>query len=274
MVRGRSWRERLGWLAFAGAVGLALTIILAPLVLVVWLSFFRNEILSLPPEGYSVRWYGALAAQRQFVAGFQLSALVALASTAAGLLVTLPAAFALRRARLPGREAILHALMSPLIVPALVVGAGLYLALIEFEVMTSLPVTGTVFGFAAGHVLLTIPWSLRLLTANLSGVDPAIEDAALSLGATPLVTAMKVTLPLIWPGVVAAALFSFVVSFGNIEVSLFLVQPGQTTLPIAILQYLEWKVDPTVAAVSALQIALVAAALLITDRFVSLAKAV
>ena len=85
---------------------------------------------------------------------------------------------------------------------------------------------------------------------------------------------MKVTLPLIWPGVVAAALFSFVVSFGNIEVSLFLVQPGQTTLPIAILQYLEWKVDPTVAAVSALQIALVAAALLITDRFVSLAKAV
>jgi putative spermidine/putrescine transport system permease protein len=274
MVRGRALSERLGRVGFAGAVSLALTLILAPLVLVVWLSFFRNEILSLPPEGYSLRWYGALAAQRQFVSGFQLSALVALASTAAGLLVTLPAAFALTRGALPGREAILHALMSPLIVPALVVGAGLYLALIEFEVMTSLPVTGTVFGFAAGHMLLTIPWSLRLLTANLAGVDPAIEDAALSLGATPFVTAIKVTLPLIWPGVVAAALFSFVVSFGNIEVSLFLVQPGQTTLPIAILQYLEWKVDPTVAAVSALQIALVAAALLITDRFVSLAKAV
>jgi putative spermidine/putrescine transport system permease protein len=274
MVRGRGLSERLGRLTFAGAVSLALTIILAPLVLVVWLSFFRNEILSLPPEGYSLRWYGALAAQRQFVAGFELSALVALASTAAGLMVTLPAAFALRSGELPGREAILHALMSPLIVPALVIGAGLYLALIEFEVVTGLPVTGTVFGFAAGHVLLTIPWSLRLLTANLAGVDPAIEDAALSLGATPFVTAVKVTLPLIWPGVVAAALFSFVVSFGNIEVSLFLVQPGQTTLPISILQYLEWKVDPTVAAVSALQIALVAAALLITDRFVSLAKAV
>jgi putative spermidine/putrescine transport system permease protein len=274
MVRGRALGEWLGRLTFASAVSLALTLILAPLVLVVWLSFFRNEILSLPPEGYSLRWYGALAAQRQFVSGFELSALVALASTAAGLLVTLPAAFALTRARLPGREAILHALMSPLIVPALVVGAGLYLALIELEVMTGVPAAGSVFGFAAGHVLLTIPWSLRLLTANLAGVDPAIEDAALSLGATPLVTALKVTLPLIWPGVVAAALFSFVVSFGNIEVSLFLVQPGQTTLPIAILQYLEWKVDPTVAAVSALQIALVAAALLITDRFVSLAKAV
>jgi putative spermidine/putrescine transport system permease protein len=274
MVRGRALSERLGRLAFAGTVGLTLTIVLAPLVLVLWLSFFSNEILSLPPEGYSLRWYRALTLQPQFVSGFQLSASVALAATAAGLMVTLPAAFALTRSSLPGREAILHALMSPLIVPAIVVGAGLYLALIEFEVETGLPVTGTVFGFAAGHVLLTIPWSLRLLTANLAGVDPAIEDAALSLGATPLVTAVKVTLPLIWPGVVAAALFSFVVSFGNIEVSLFLVQPGQTTLPIAILQYLEWKIDPTVAAVSALQIALVAAALLVTDRFVSLAKAV
>jgi putative spermidine/putrescine transport system permease protein len=274
MVRGRSWRERLGRLTFAGAVVLTLTIILTPLVLVLWLSFFTNEILSLPPEGYSLGWYRAIAGQRQFISGFQLSATVALAATAAGLVVTLPAAFALTRSQLPGREAILHALMSPLIVPALVVGAGLYLALIELEVASGLPVTGTVFGFAAGHVLLTIPWSLRLLTANLAGVDPAIEDAAQSLGATPLVAAVKVTLPLIWPGLVAAALFSFVVSFGNIEVSLFLVQPGQTTLPIAILQYLEWKIDPTVAAVSALQIALVAAALLITDRFVSLAKAV
>src|ERR1043166_6326480 len=119
MVRGRTWRERLEQPGFAGAGGGALTLIFSPLVLVVWLSFFRNEILSLPPEGYSLRWYGALAAQRQFVSGFQLSALVALASTAAGLLVTLPAAFALTRGELPGREAILHALMSPLIVPAL-----------------------------------------------------------------------------------------------------------------------------------------------------------
>src|ERR1700757_3528937 len=139
MVRGRGLSERLGRASFAAPVGVALTVILAPLVLVVWLSFFANEILSLPPEGYSLRWYGALGAQRQFVSGFQLAALARPASTAAGLLVTLPAAFALRSARLPGREAILHALMSPLIVPALVVGAGLYLALIEFEVMTGLP---------------------------------------------------------------------------------------------------------------------------------------
>src|ERR1700751_5110929 len=108
MVRGRSWRERLRGFAFPGAGGVSVAIILMPLVLVVWLSFFANEILSLPPEGYSLRWYGALAGQRQFVSGFQLSAIVALSATAAGLLVTLPAAFALSRGELPGREAILH----------------------------------------------------------------------------------------------------------------------------------------------------------------------
>jgi putative spermidine/putrescine transport system permease protein len=274
VVRGVSLRERAGRLAFAAAVAVTFAIILAPIVLVLWLSFFSNEILSLPPDGYSLRWYRSIAAQRQFIAGFELSALVALMAAAAGLLLTIPAAFALTRSELPGRETLLHLLMSPLIVPSIVVGAALYMGLVEFEVQTGLPVTGSAFGFAAGHVLLTIPWSLRLLTANLVGIDRAVEEAALSLGATPLAAALKVTLPLIWPGLVAAALFSFVVSFGNIEVSLFLVAPGSTTLPIAILQYLEWKIDPTVAAVSGLQIVLIAAALLVTDRFVNLAKVV
>ena len=82
------------------------------------------------------------------------------------------------------------------------------------------------------------------------------------------------TLPLIWPGLVAAALFSFVVSFGNLEVSLFLIAPGSTTLPIAILQYLQWKIDPTIAAVSVVQIVVVAAGLMLTDRLVGLGKVV
>jgi putative spermidine/putrescine transport system permease protein len=94
------------------------------------------------------------------------------------------------------------------------------------------------------------------------------------LGAKPIVVATKVTLPMIWPGIVAAALFSFVISFSNVELSLFLVAPGQTTLPIAILQYLQWKIDPTIAAVSVLQILIVAAGILLTNRFVSLEKVV
>ncbi|MBN8957676.1 MAG: ABC transporter permease subunit, partial [Rhizobiales bacterium] len=156
----------------------------------------------------------------------------------------------------------------------IVVGSALYMGFVEAEVQTGVPLTGSTLGFAMGHMLLVIPWCLRLIAANLVGVNRAVEEAAQSLGATPFETIRMVTLPLIWPGIVAAALFSFVVSFGNVELSLFLVAPGQTTLPIAILQYLQWKIDPTVAAMSTLQIVVVTAALLITDRFVSLSKAI
>ena len=274
MVRGRTFAERLQRVAFHASVVTAFAFVLAPLVLIVWLSFFYNEILALPPQGYSLRWYYAIANQPQFISGLTLSVTVALLATAMALVVAIPAALALTRAKFRGREAFLQLLMSPLIVPAIVVGSGLYMAFVEAEVQTGMPFTGARLGFAIGHMLIVIPWSLRLVAANLVGVNPAIEEAALSLGATPLVTVLKVTLPLIWPGVVAAALFSFVVSFGNVELSLFLVAPGQTTLPIAILQYLQWKIDPTVAAMSTLQIVVIVAALLITDRFVSLSKAV
>lgn len=274
MVRGTRPRERLERVAFDAAVAGAFVFMILPIVLVVWLSFFSNEILSLPPEGYSLRWYSEMFVQRQFLSGFWTSLNVALLATALGLIVSTPASFALTRTQFRGREAVLQLLMSPLIVPAIVIGSSLYMAFVEFEVLTSLPVVGSTWGLAVGHVLITIPWSIRLITANLIGVDRSIEEAAQSLGATPLVAALKITMPLIWPGVIAAALFSFVVSFGNLEISLLLVTPGHTTLPIAILQYLQWKIDPTIAAVSTLQIAVIGAGLLITDRFVSLARVV
>ena len=120
--------------------------------------------------------------------------------------------------------------------------------------------------------MITIPWTVRLLTASLAGFDRSIEEAALNLGATPLQAFVRVTLPVIKPGVVAAALFSFIISFGNLEMTLFLVAPGQTTLPIAILQYLQWRIDPTIAAVSLLQIVLIGAGMLITDHYVKLTR--
>ncbi len=96
----------------------------------------------------------------------------------------------------------------------------------------------------------------------------------MSLGANRWRTLLRVTLPVIRPAVVAAGLFGFVVSFGNLEISLFLVAPGTTTLPIAILQYLEWKIDPTIAAVSLVQIAIIATGMLLTNRVVKLSQVV
>jgi putative spermidine/putrescine transport system permease protein len=272
MVRGRRFPEIASRVVFGALVALGFIVIVLPLVLVFWLSFVSDAILSMPPQGYSLHWYSHMFTQPQFMNGFTISFMVALMATAAGLALTLPASIVLARKRFWGRDAILQLLMSPLIVPAIVIGSALYMMFVEMEIRTGMPITGSVWGLAIGHILLTIPWSVRLITANLVGVNQAVEEAALSLGATPFVVVTKVTLPIIWPGVIAAALFSFVISFGNLEVSLFLVSAGDTTLPIAVLQYLQWRIDPTVAAVSVLQIGVVGAALLLTNRFTSLAR--
>src|SRR5205814_8488524 len=111
-------------------------------------------------------------------------------------------------------------------------------------------------------------------SAGLSGVARAVGAAAKDLGPTPWMTFWRVTLPAIRPGIVAGALFGFVTSFGNLEMSLFLVGAGRTTLPIAILQYLEWKIDPAVAAVSVMQIVLIGIAMMLTDRYVKISRVV
>jgi putative spermidine/putrescine transport system permease protein len=274
-IRGRIANSHgLGRIALKGAAAITLAYILTPLVFVTWLAFFRQEIPSFPPEGYSLRWFQAVAGNDRFVSGFVLSLQVALTATSIGLCLGLPAALCLSRDRFRGREALSNLLLFPLVVPGIVLGIALYVAHVEVELATGLPIIGSLAGLIAGHVLIVIPWTVRLVMASLDGLDRSIEEAAQSLGADRLTTLRRVTLPAIRPGVVAATLFGFVTSFGNLEMSLFIVGPGRTTLPIAILQYLEWKIDPTIAAVSVLQILLVATVMLVTDRFVKISRVV
>lgn len=272
------WRvldtRRLGRFALNGVAGLALAYILTPLFFVTWLAFFRQEIPSFPPEGYSLKWFAAIASNDRFLSGFLLSLQVGVIATLIGLAVGIPAALCLTRFRFSGREALNSLLLLPLVVPGVVLGTALYVFHVETEIHTGIPILGSLGGLIAGHVLVVIPWSVRLITASLAGFDRTIEEAAQSLGANRWITFRRITLPAILPGIVAASLFGFVSSFGNLEMSLFLVGPGRTTLPIAILQYLEWKIDPTIAAVSVLQILLIAAAMLITDRFVKISRVV
>jgi putative spermidine/putrescine transport system permease protein len=274
-VIGRVASSRLlGRIALKGGAAITLAYILTPLVFVTWLAFFRQEIPSFPPEGYSLRWFRAIAGNDRFVSGFLLSLQLAVIATSIGLCLGLPAALCISRFRFRGREAVSSLLLLPLVVPGIVLGIALYVFHVEVELATGLPILGSLGGLIAGHVLIVIPWTVRLVTASLAGLDRSIEEAAQSLGANRFTTFRRVTLPAIRPGVVAAALFGFVSSFGNLEMSLFIVGPGRTTLPIAILQYLEWKIDPTIAAVSVLQIGLIATAMLITDRFVKISRVV
>lgn len=264
----------LGRWALNAVAGLSLGFIVLPLVFVVWLAFFKNEIVSFPPEGYTLRWFGSIFDQNKFVDGFIVSTQIGVFATAIGLLLAVPGALAIARHRFLGREAANMLLLLPLVVPGVVLGTSIYVFHIETEIATELPILGSLGGLVAAHVLVVIPWCVRLVTASLAGLDRTTEEAAMNLGATPLVAFFRVTLPAIRPGIVAGALFGFVTSFGNLEMSLFLVGPGRTTLPIAILQYLEWKLDPTIAAVSVLQILIIGGAMIVTDHYVKLARVV
>jgi putative spermidine/putrescine transport system permease protein len=266
--------RRIGRLALDGAAGLALAVILTPLVFVTWLAFFSQEVPYFPPEGYTLRWFRAILDQKSFVDCFILSLEVGVVATLLGIVLGTPASLCIARRRFPGREVLNTLLLLPLVVPGVVLGTSLYVGQIEAELATGWPILGSFLGLIAGHALVVIPWCVRLVTASLAGFDRAIEEAAQSLGANPWTTFRRITLPAIRPGMVAAALFGFVASFGNLEMSLFLVGPGLTTLPIAILQYLQWRIDPTIAAMSVVQIVMIGGAMVATDRYVSLARVV
>ena len=262
----------IGRFSLLAAAAFGYGVILTPILFVCWLAFFSNEIVTFPPQGYTLRWFAHVFDQNNFVSGFITSLQVGIAATIGGLILGVPASLVLARRRFPGREALNTLLILPLVVPGVVAGTAIYVFQIEIEINTGLELLGSRAGLVFAHIMITIPWTVRLLTASLSGFDRSVEEAALNLGATPVQAFIKVTLPVIKPGVVAAAVFGFIISFGNLEMTLFLVAPGQTTLPIAILQYLQWRIDPTIAAVSLLQILLIGAGMLITDRYVKLTR--
>jgi putative spermidine/putrescine transport system permease protein len=265
--RGRRW-------ALNGAASLTLAYILTPLTFITWLAFFRQEIPSFPPEGYSLRWFESILEQPKFVEGFRMSFQVGVLATAIGLALGVPASLAVVRHNFPLRAPFASLLLLPLIVPGVVLGTAMYVFEVASENTLDVDVLGTFYALVIGHSVIVIPWVVRLVTASLQGVDRSIEEAAQNLGANQWVTFWRITLPAIRPGIVAGALFGFVTSFGNLEMSLFLCGPGRTTLPIVVLQYLEWKIDPTIAAVSVVQIVLIGIAMLVTDRYVKLTRVV
>lgn len=264
----------LGTWTVRSLIVLAYGVIFAPIVTVAIISFFDAEIVSVPPPGLTLRWYVNAWSQRDFARGFVTSTEIACLATLLGVPVGTAAALAIVRGTFRGREALNTFLLAPLAVPAIVAGSALYLFYVAAEEVLDIDIKATLGGLVAANVLVTIPWTVRLVGASLAGLDRSAEEAAANLGARPMTVFRRVTLPAMRPGIVAAGLFAFVASFENLELNLLLVGPGRTTLPVAMLNYLEFRMDPTLAAVATVQITLIAATLLVTDRFVKLSRIV
>lgn len=241
-------------------------LLLAPLV-VIYYSFSPTVVLEMPPTGVTLRWYQNFLAQPRLVAGVWNSLAIALFASLAALAIGVPAALALTRSQLPGRGVLMAMLLSPLTLPGLVLAIGiLMVVVVVVQPLTQLRLVGGLPPLLAAHLIVTIPWVIRTVVASLETTDRAVEEAARGLGASATQTFFLVTLPIIRPGIVAGAIFAFIVSFGNFALSLFFTSGTVTTLPVAVFQYIDQFQDPTVAAASSVVIILTTIVVLVADR--------
>ncbi len=255
--------------AAAGAlVAIGGALIFVPLLLTLYLSLFDEKLIVYPPRGYTLAWYPRIIPE--FAGPLLTSLELGFAATIGSLLLGVPAGIGLARHRFRGREAVSTLLLAPLTVPGVALGLAIYCFAVLLEENTGAPLSSSIWPMVGAHLLITTPWVIRLCLAALTNHERDTEEAAASLGARPLTVIWRVTLPAMRQGIIAGGLFAFIFSFGNLETTLFLVSPGITTLPIAVLNYLEYHIDPLVAAVAVAQMVLVGGGLLLLDRYVKL----
>jgi putative spermidine/putrescine transport system permease protein len=234
---------RNGW-GFTVFVAVLFAFLLAPVVLVFPISFSNDPFLAFPPQSWGIKYYLALPTRAVLMTAFRTSLLIAATVTVLSLLIAVPAAYALTRLEFRGRDYLASLFTAPLLLPTIVLGLAILLVFVRVGLLATFP------GIVLAHLTITLPYALRVLSTALTTLPPSIEDAASSLGAPPLTVFRRVTLPMMTPGIVAASALSFLVSFDEVVISLFVVGPRLTTFPVEMFRYVETRTDPLIAAAS------------------------
>jgi putative spermidine/putrescine transport system permease protein len=225
------------------AAGVAL-FLLAPLLITVVLSFSSAKTLDFPPPGFSLRWFEAALANKTFLAGARQSFLIALGVAIVSAVAGTGAAVALNHYRVRYGAAVRAFVMLPLALPGVVLGLGILFVLRDYGMQPGFWAT------LLGHSVIGIPYVTYMVLASFSSYDMALEQASLNLGASRTRTFLRITLPLISPGIVAGAFVAFIMSFDNFSLSLFISKSD--TLPLRLMQHIQFYLDPSVAAVATL----------------------
>lgn len=257
--------DRLAGIFFRLLVFAAVAFLLLPIVVSVFLSFDDRTFLgAFPPTKFSLRWYRSFLDNPSYLDGFITSLKLALLSTAIATAAGVGAAVALTRADWRGRQLVETLFLSPKFVPSVVIGfsiLGFASAINVFDAFTRL---------VMGHVIITLPFTVRATLASLVGIRKSLVEAAISLGASPWRAFLDVTLPLARTGILAGALMAFVLSFDEVAVSLFLADAFTQTLPIVLVAEMRTNLNLTVAAVATVFAIVVALIVFLLDRTVGL----
>lgn len=240
----------------SGFVGAVYLFLLSPVIVVVVASFDGGDpiagraFLRFPPEEFSLQWYQSI--QPRLFRALGVSCAVAVFAALAGIAVGVPAALGLVRGRVRGSAVIGALFRAPLQIPFIVIGIAFIQTYYLMGDLVGLHLVGTFLGLAIGHAFVAIPYVVGSVGAVLMRFDSAYEEAALSLGASRWTAFRRVTLPIIMPGIYSGALFAFMVSFGDVPISLFLAGPDLTTLPLEIYHSMQFDFDAAILAISTL----------------------
>ena len=267
-ARKRVRRERPVPLIMSALAMVSLVLLLAPVVVVILAGLNAGDHLTFPPDGLSLRWVVAFFQSDAFLPAYLFSLVLAVCTMFFSTTLGTTIALVLARNEFPGKQMARAFFMAPLMLPGIVLGLALYL----FYLSSGLGLIRTMPGLVIGHVLVTCPYVIGTVNASLVGFDKSFEEAARSLGAGPIKTFRAITLPIISPGIIAGSVFSFIVSFGQFDVSLFLTPPDYNPLPIALYSSLRYTFEPTAAAAGIFAIFLVVVSMLITARLTNLRK--
>jgi len=222
--------------------------LLAPIVAIIPLSFNSGPFLTYPLEGLSLRWYEDFFTSPRWLPALQNSVIVAVATTIIATPLGTLAALGLTRADFALKPLVIGLLISPMIVPVIIIAIAVYFA------FSPLRLTGNLAGIVLAHTVLATPFVVIVVHATLQGFDSTLWRAGASLGARPLTVFRKVVLPLIAPGVMSGALFAFVTSFDELVTTIFLAGPQQRTLPLQMFEGVREQVSPTITAAATLLI--------------------
>ena len=218
---------------------------LAPIAVVCVVAFTPEGFLSIPTHTWSLRWFRAIGRYPEFIRAFWTSIWLGAVSSTIAVALSVPAALAIARYDFRSREAVTAFLMSPLMIPHVVLG----IAFLRF--FTEIGLGGRFTGLVLSHIVIVLPFALRLTLASAAGLDRRIEQAAISLGAEGTTVFRRITLPLILPGVASGWALAFIQSFDEVTMTVFIAAPGTETLPVRMFHYIQDNIDPLVTSVSA-----------------------
>jgi putative spermidine/putrescine transport system permease protein len=240
--------ERIWFFTLRSFNVLVLLFLVLPILVIVPLSFSDSSFLSYPMPGVSLRWYHNLIESDEWMRAAKNSFIIAPAATIVATVLGTLAAVGLNKAEFRGKALVMAVLISPMVVPVVVVGVGVYIFFAQIGL------SETYLGLILAHAALGAPFVVTTVAATLQGFNHNLVRASLSLGASPLYTFFRITLPVIAPGLISGALFAFATSFDEVVITLFVAGPSQSTLPRQMFSGIRENISPTIAALATILI--------------------